>query len=125
MVESALDKFKGEQKQVPPLHSAKMIGGRRAYEFARQGIKRTLEPATIAIREINLVSFDLPEIKLRVRCSKGTYVRALARDIGEALGSGCYLSSLTRTAIGTFMLKDAYTLGKFENYLEQLQQNAN
>ncbi len=123
MVQHVLNSFLGEQKQIPPLHSAKLIGGKRAYEFARKGIKKELTPVNIVYKEIELVSFKLAEIKIRMRCSKGTYIRAFARDFGQALKSGCYLSALERTAIGSFSLNDALTIEKFAEYLEQLQQN--
>jgi tRNA pseudouridine55 synthase len=123
LVQQVLNSFLGEQKQIPPLHSAKLIGGKRAYEFARKGIKKELTPVNIVYKEIELVSFNLAEIKIRMRCSKGTYIRAFARDFGQALNSGCYLSALERTAIGTFSLDDALTIEKFAEYLEQLQQN--
>ena len=123
LVQQVLNSFLGERKQIPPLHSAKLIGGKRAYEFARKGIKKELTPVNIVYKEIELVSFNLAEIKIRIRCSKGTYIRAFARDFGQALNSGCYLSALERTAIGTFSLNDAFTIEKFAEYLEQLQQN--
>jgi tRNA pseudouridine55 synthase len=123
LVQQALNSFLGEQKQIPPLHSAKFIEGKRAYEFARKGIMKELEPVNIVYKEIELVSFSLTEIKIRLRCSKGTYIRAFARDFGQALNSGCYLSALERTAIGTFRQADAYTIEKFAEYLEQLKQN--
>lgn len=120
LVLQTLNSFLGEQKQIPPMHSAKFIEGKRAYEFARKGIKKELEPVNIVFKEIELVSFSLTEIKIRLRCSKGTYIRAFARDFGQAINSGCYLSALERTAIGTFRLTEAYTIEKFAEYLEQL-----
>jgi tRNA pseudouridine55 synthase len=102
------------------MHSAKFIEGKRAYEFARKGINKELEPVNIVYKEIELVSFSLTEIIIRMRCSKGTYIRAFARDFGQALNSGCYLSALERTAIGTFRLTDAYTIEKFAEYLQQM-----
>ncbi|MFH0843178.1 MAG: tRNA pseudouridine(55) synthase TruB [Bacteroidota bacterium] len=125
LAEKTLSNFIGEQKQVPPLHSAKMIRGKRAYEFARKGIEEKLEPVTICYHEIELLSFDMPEIKIRILSSKGTYVRSFARDFGLALGSGCYLSALERTAIGSNKVKEAYSLEKFEEFLEQTKQNGN
>jgi len=115
--------FIGEQKQIPPLHSAKYIDGKRAYEFARKGIIKEMPPVNIIIREIELLSFSIPEITIRMVCSKGTYIRSFARDFGIALKSGCYLSSLQRTSVGSFRLSDACTLEKFEDYLEQMKQN--
>ena len=118
-----LQGFLGQQEQMPPLHSAKMIDGKRAYEFARKGIKKELKPVNIVFREIELISFGIPETIIRIRCSKGTYVRSFARDLGIALGSGCYLSALERTSIGNYMLSDAYSLENFSEYLEQMKQN--
>jgi tRNA pseudouridine55 synthase len=123
LVERNLNAFIGEQKQVPPLHSAKLIAGKRAYEFARKGIDEKLEPVDIIFREIELLSFGIPEMKIRLLCSKGTYVRSFARDLGSSLGSGCYLSGLERTAIGPFRVENAKNLKKFEEFLEQMKQN--
>ncbi len=119
LVREKLKGFLGEQKQLPPIYSAKLIDGKRAYEFARKGIHRELEPVTVWFREIELVSFALPLIKVRLVCSKGTYIRSFARDLGEALRSGCYLSALERTAIGTYKIESAYDLDKFSEYIEQ------
>ena len=120
LVEEALLGFLGEQKQLPPMYSAKLIAGKRAYEFARQGIEKKLEPVTVYFREIELLSFGIPEIKIRLLCSKGTYVRSFARDLGEALKCGSYLSSLVRTAIGEYKVNDAYSLEGFMKYIEQM-----
>jgi len=122
LVENTLQEFLGSQMQIPPLHSAKLINGKRAYEFARKGIEKELKPVSIIFREIELVSFGIPETRIRLLCSKGTYIRSFARDLGQALGSGCYLSALERTTIGSFKLSDAWTLEKFDQYLKQLQQ---
>jgi tRNA pseudouridine55 synthase len=122
LVKEVLDTFSGEQKQLPPIYSAKLIDGKRAYEYARQGIEKKLEPVTVNFREIELLSFSVPEIKVRVVCSKGTYIRSFARDLGIALKSGGYLSSLERTAIGQFNLSGAYTIEKFQEFLEQMKQ---
>jgi tRNA pseudouridine55 synthase len=123
LIEETLKMFLGEQQQVPPLHSAKFIDGKRAYEFARKGIEMELKPVSINYREIKLISFVNPDATIRIICSKGTYIRSFARDMGEALKSGCYLSGLERISIGEYKLSDAYTLEKFDKYLEQLQQN--
>lgn len=122
LVKKVLSDFVGEKEQIPPLHSAKLIGGKRAYEFARQGIKKELAPVTINYREIDLISFGIPETKVRILCSKGTYIRSFARDLGIALKSGCYLSALERSSIGPFKLSDALTLEKFEKIVEQTKQ---
>jgi len=123
LVRETLKQFLGEQKQVPPLHSAKMINGKRAYEYARKGIYKEMTPVSIIFREIELLSFNMPEAKVRLVCSKGTYIRSFANDYGKALNSGAYLSSLVRTAIGTFQLGNAYSLESFKNFLEDLKQN--
>jgi tRNA pseudouridine55 synthase len=115
--------FLGEQKQLPPLYSAKQIDGKRAYEFARKGIQKDLVPVTVFFREIELLSFSLPETKIRILCSKGTYIRSFARDFGAVLNSGGYLSALERTAIGSYNLKNAFDLEKFNEFIEQMQQN--
>jgi tRNA pseudouridine55 synthase len=120
MVKEALVGFLGEQKQLPPMYSAKLISGKRAYEFARQGIEKKLEPVVVCFREIELLSFAMPEIKIKVLCSKGTYIRSFARDLGLALKSGSYLSSLERTAIGKYLVKNAYNMEEFKEHLEQM-----
>jgi tRNA pseudouridine55 synthase len=123
IVRETLESFLGEQKQLPPMYSAKLIAGKRAYEFARQGVKKELEPVTVFFREIELLSFGLPETKVRIVCSKGTYIRSFARDLGLALKSGSYLSSLERTAIGSYKVSKAYSIEQFQEYIEQMQQN--
>jgi tRNA pseudouridine55 synthase len=122
LVQKVLNGFLGEQKQLPPMYSAKQIEGKRAYEFARKGIEKDLLPVTVFFREIELISFGMPETKIRIVCSKGTYIRSFARDFGEALQSGAYLSSLERTAIGSFHVSSAFGLGKFQEFVEQMQQ---
>lgn len=120
MVNSVLLSFMGEQKQLPPMYSAKLIDGKRAYEFARKGIEKKLEPVTIHFREIELISFSIPKIKIRMVCSKGTYIRSFARDFGVALNSGSYLSALERTSIGSYHIKNAYNIDKFKEHIEQM-----
>lgn len=124
LVIQILNGFLGEQKQVPPVHSAKMIEGKRAYEYARKGIEKEMTPVTVHFRELELISADIPEITVRIVCSKGTYVRSFARDLGLALGSGACLTGLVRTAIGPNKLKDAFSLEKFENFIEEMKHNA-
>ncbi len=123
LIRKTLDGFIGEQMQLPPAYSAKLIAGKRAYEFARNGIQKELEPVTVSLREIELLSFVIPEVKIRLVCSKGTYIRSFARDLGLALKSGGYLSALERTAIGSYKVNNAYDLEKFQEYIEQMQQN--
>lgn len=105
MVKDTLKKFIGSIEQIPPVYSACKINGDRAYEYARNGIEVELKPKLLVIDEIELLSYDMPEIKIRVVCSKGTYIRALARDIGEALQSGGHLTGLVRTRIGDITLE--------------------
>jgi tRNA pseudouridine55 synthase len=123
LVKEVLSGFLGKQKQLPPMYSAKLIAGKRAYEFARKGEKKELESVTVFFKEIELLSFGIPEIKIRLVCSKGTYIRSFARDFGVALKSGGYLSALERTAIGSFHVSRAYGIDKFQEYLAQMQQN--
>jgi len=113
LIKEKLECFLGEQKQIPPVYSAKLIDGKRAYEYARKGINIELEPATVYFREFELISFSLPEIKIRMKCSKGTYIRSFARDFGKSLNCGCYLSALVRSSIGEFKLCDAYSIETF------------
>lgn len=122
LVRKVIGDFLGEQKQVPPLHSAKMIEGKRAYSYARKGIVRELQPVTVRFHELEILSFCMPEIRVRLRCSKGTYIRSFARDLGQALGSGAYLSGLVRTSIGALNLENALSLEKFEEKLDGLKQ---
>ena len=103
----ATKKFIGKIQQVPPLHSAIKVEGKRAYKLARAGQHTELKPREVFIGEFEITSFQSPEVGFRVVCSKGTYIRSLARDFGEALGVGAYLSELCRTRIGTFLLSDA------------------
>ncbi len=121
LVISALKGFIGEQMQVPPVHSAKFINGKRAYELARKGIDAEMTPVPVIFRDLELLSFNIPEIQVRILCSKGTYIRSFARDLGHALGSGAYLSSLQRTAIGPHKLENALTLEDFENILKEMK----
>ena len=105
--------FVGTIMQVPPEYSAVKINGKRAYDYARKGIAVEIKSKVLEVKEIEVVSFDLPEVKLRVVCGKGTYIRALARDIGVALKSGAYLTGLRRTRVGPFDLSQAITLEDF------------
>lgn len=123
LVITTLKGFLGEKKQVPPIHSAKMIEGKRAYEFARKGIQKEMNPVTVYFREAELLSFGIPDIKVRIVCSKGTYIRSFARDLGLALGSGACLSNLERTAIGPYLLKNSFSLENFEKSIKDLKQN--
>ena len=121
MVEEALQSLTGEREQLPPLYSAKKVQGVRAYEFAREGVEVELKRALINIYSMELVEYDLPRIKIRVECSKGTYIRSLAFEIGEALNSGAYLSSLRRTRSGEFCVENAHSLDDFMEKLKECE----
>ena len=122
LVQKVLNSFMGEQQQIPPMYSAKFIDGKRAYEYARKGVDMNLRPVKVFFREIELVDFKLPDVKIRIVCSKGTYIRSFARDFGKALGSGAYLSSLERSSIGQYELKGAWSVENFQLFLKQMQQ---
>jgi tRNA pseudouridine55 synthase len=101
-IEAQLQKMLGEQAQIPPMHSAKIINGKRAYELARKGQEVEIKPNHISISSIEVEEFALPYLTVRIRCSKGTYIRSFARDLGISLGCGAYLCALRRTASGSF-----------------------
>jgi len=115
MVEQALQAFEGSQMQVPPMHSAIKVDGQRMYELARRGETVELDPRPITIHEIQLCDWDPPVAEIYVHCSKGTYIRSLARDIGEAVGTGAYMSNLVRVSTGPFTLEDAVRLDELED----------
>ena len=118
MVEQVLERFKGKIEQVPPTFSACKVDGKRAYEIARKGNEVELKPKTLVIDEIELTECNLPDITIRVVCSKGTYIRALARDIGEALQSGGHLTALRRTRVGQYKVEDCLNPEKFSEWLD-------
>ncbi|MCF0193720.1 MAG: tRNA pseudouridine(55) synthase TruB [Bacteroidaceae bacterium] len=107
------EQFTGTIEQVPPAFSACKVNGSRAYDLARKGKDVELKPKSLVIDEIELIDCNLPDITIRVVCSKGTYIRALARDIGEALDSGAHLTALRRTRVGDFRVEDCLKLEEF------------
>lgn len=119
MVEETLDCFVGTIEQVPPVFSACKVNGSRAYDLARKGEEVELKAKTLVIDELELLRCELPEIVIRVVCSKGTYIRALARDIGEALHSGAHLTALRRTRIGDVKVEDCLKLDGFAEWLDR------
>lgn len=123
MVEEVLRQFVGTIEQVPPAFSACMVEGKRAYELARKGEEVELKAKQLVIDEIELLEckLDVPEpmIQIRVVCSKGTYIRALARDIGEALHSGAHLTALIRTRVGEVRLEDCMDPMHFKEWIDQ------
>ena len=120
-IEEALKQFLGEIQQIPPAFSACKVDGARAYDLARKGHEVELKPKLLALDEIELLVCDLEkmEIKIRVVCSKGTYIRALARDIGEALHSGAHLTGLVRTRVGEVKLEDCLDPERFADWIDQ------
>ncbi len=112
-IEEVMQSFRGLIHQIPPAHSAIKVGGKRVYELARAGKEVKLEPRPVTIKELELVSLDENRITLRVVCSTGTYIRSLVHDIGQALGTGAYLSGLIRTRIGAQRLAQAMNIEAF------------
>ena len=123
LIEQTLPQFLGEIQQVPPEYSACNIGGDRAYKLMRCGQAVELKPKTLRIDEIELTHFDpsTMQMSIRVVCGKGTYIRALARDIGQALGSGAFLTALCRTRVGDVRLEDCLTFDEFPQWLDSQQ----
>lgn len=119
LVEQTLKNFVGSIEQIPPAFSACKVDGKRAYDLARKGEEVVLKPKILVIDEIELVDYNFPEITVRVVCSKGTYIRALARDIGLALNSGAHLTGLIRTRIGDIRLEDCMDPREFDSWIDQ------
>lgn len=119
LVDEVIPRFTGEIWQVPPVYSAVKVDGKRAYDYAREGQKVELKPKLLVIDEIEVLDFALPILKIRVVCSKGTYIRALARDIGQALGSGAHLTALERTRIGEVKLADCWEIDALVDHVEK------
>jgi len=119
-IEKALEQLSGNQEQMPPLFSAKSVDGKRAYAMARKGKKVELKPQQVHISKLKLLSADLPDLSLQVECSKGTYIRSLARDLGSMLDSGAHLTGLRRTRIGPYHVDQAISVENFINNLKPL-----
>jgi len=113
----------GEIMQTPPIHSAIKKEGKRVYELARRGIDVKLDARPVTISKFEITSIQMPNVEFKVICSTGTYIRSLANDFGEALGCGGYLSSLCRTRIGNFQLRDAMSIEMFESSIKNSQVN--
>ncbi len=116
---TALKDFTGEIQQLPPMYSALKHNGERLYKLARKGIEVEREPRAVTIHEISLLSVNLPEFELDVKCSKGTYIRTLAEDIGEQLGCGAHVSALRRTEVGPFGLDGMVDMATIESIAQQ------
>lgn len=120
MAQEVLKKFVGDIEQVPPVFSACNVNGKRAYELGRKGKDVELKAKTVHVEEIELTDYNdaLKQMSIRVVCGKGTYIRSLARDIGEALGSGAYLTALCRTRLGDVRIEDCLTIDNFQEWLD-------
>jgi tRNA pseudouridine55 synthase len=120
LIKETLNKFIGEIQQVPPVFSAIKVNGKRAFHYARNGEELKIKARTVQIYDIEIIHFENPELKIKIICGKGTYIRSLARDIGESLNNGAYLTQLRRTKIGEYDVKEAWGITEFENYLKNM-----
>jgi len=120
LVDTTIEEFIGPQNQIPPLFSAKFVDGKRAYKYARKGVEMELKPVPIEIFSMEVLSFQMPNLELKINCSKGTYIRSIARDIGTALNSGAHLIQLRRTASGEFNISKAITIEELEKKFSTL-----
>lgn len=118
-IKEALATFVGEQIQIPPTFSAKLIDGKRAYEYARKGEEVEMRKALITIYEVELIKVEMPKVTVRLTCSKGTYIRAFARDLGVALGSGGHLTALQRTKNGDYTIDDCMSVDQVVKAIEK------
>lgn len=119
-IKETLNKFEGETDQIPPVYSAKSIKGKKAYRSAREGETPVMLPQKVRIENLEVVNYEYPVLTLRVKCSKGTYIRSLARDIGKELETGAHIIGLKRTKIGQYHVKDAVTVEEFEQKIKKL-----
>ncbi len=121
MIHTAAQKYTGIIEQMPPAYSAIKVGGKRAYKAAREGKPLALKTRQVEIKEFEITGIEMPNVHFKVVCSKGTYIRSLAYDMGKTLGSGAYLAALCRTRIGAFLLTDAEEVSEFvEKVKDQL-----
>lgn len=122
-VKRVLASMEGEQLQVPPVYSAKQIDGRRAYEYAREGVEVEMKKAAVTIYGAQLLAFDLPKVIVSIRCSKGTYIRSFARDLGVELNSGGHLTGLRRTRSGNYRAEECLAMEEIEKIFGAMKQN--
>ena len=118
LIRNAINTLTGTILQKPPIFSAKRVNGKRAYKLARKGAEDDLPPVEITVREFEVLERNGNELRVRIACSKGTYIRALARDLGQLLGSGAHLAALRRTRSGSYEIRDAVTLETLEKFLD-------
>ncbi len=123
MLDAALAALTGERLQTPPVYSAKKIDGMRAYEYAREGEQVEMKRALINIYAMEVLEFEPPRVRLRVECSKGTYIRSIAMELGEKLDSGAHLVSLRRTRSGEYRAENGFSMEEIENFLSAMKQN--
>lgn len=119
LIESVVMSFRGDSMQVPPMYSALKVNGKKLYELARQGREVERTPRPITIYELEILERNCPDYTIRVRCSKGTYIRTLCHDIGQKLGCGGVMAGLTRTQVGEFKIGEAYTLMELQQYADE------
>ena len=121
LIDKTLPQFVGDIEQIPPTYSAVKVDGKRAFDYRRSGKEVVLKAKNIHIDEIEVLNFDTAKMQLtiRVRCGKGTYIRALARDLGRAMNSGAYLTALRRTRVGDVKVEDCVNYDQFETWLQQ------
>ncbi len=122
-VAEAIMSYVGNQMQMPPMYSALKVDGKRLYKLARKGKEIELQPRPVSIYSIEIKSISLPTVQFLLRCSKGTYIRTLAHDIGQQLGVGAHLSALRRTKVGHLSVEDAYDLPAFVEYIKKISPN--
>jgi tRNA pseudouridine55 synthase len=115
----AIDSFTGEIMQKPPMHSAIKVDGKRLYELARAGVVADVKARPITVHEVTVIDWTMPDLTLDITCSKGTYIRSIARDLGQAVGTGAHLAGLVRTRSGPFTLDDAMSLEELQERLER------
>lgn len=125
LLNQAISTFIGQIEQIPPMFSAKKVDGKKLYELARKGKEIKLKPSKVEIYSMEVVDYDLPVIELNISCSKGTYIRSLARDIGEKLSCGAYLKNLRRTAIGEYSVNDALKISEIVEVIDKAKAECN
>ncbi|MBR9975744.1 MAG: tRNA pseudouridine(55) synthase TruB [Bacteroidetes bacterium] len=123
-IRSEVEVFLGDIEQLPPMYSAVKVDGRRLYKLARKGLEVERRPRTVTIERFDIDEVALPEVAFSVHCSKGTYVRSLAHDLGQRLGCGAYLSALRRTAIGNFDVDEAWSIEDISTYGREKDQSS-
>lgn len=118
-VEKALDGFRGEISQIPPMFSALKVDGKRLYKYAREGKEIDRKARKVTVHSLQILNYDFPLLQLKISCSKGTYIRSIAYDLGRVLGTGGYLKSLIRTRVGEFSVNEAWQLDDFVAHVEK------